>query len=296
MLTFFAQEHDSRVLCYANANLTRADQPGELMRFVEFWHDLTGPRPAVAVLRLQGGALRRAVAAQPAGHLVRDDPPRGAAACSAACGRLPAAAWHGAVIDTPKRRHQAHPLRGRDGSALPGYEGAIRQLAVDGLGREQPTLFLSNNFEETARSLIIRYAGRNRVEDGLGISVNFFHLDCLASEVRLNVDLDVALTVLANGCYRWLGRQLRGFEKRRASSCTASSWRPAGGESGHSGRIGSWSISTSVVITRSCARRRSTSRRRRSPGWGIGSSASPTRDPRQLYDCEFLSVPRKSSS
>ena len=38
--------------------------------------------------------------------------------------------------------------------------------------------------------MVIRYAGRNRVEDGLGISVNFFHLDCLASEVRLNVDLD----------------------------------------------------------------------------------------------------------
>jgi hypothetical protein len=44
------------------------------------------------------------------------------------------------------------------------------------------------------------------VEDALGISVNFFHLDCLASEVRLNVDLDVALTVIAHGCYRWLTR------------------------------------------------------------------------------------------
>ena len=54
---------------------------------------------------------------------------------------------------------------------------------------------------------------RNRVEDGLGISVNFFHLDCLASEVRLNVDLDATMTVLANGCYRWLGKQLRGYEK-----------------------------------------------------------------------------------
>ena len=43
--------------------------------------------------------------------------------------------------------------------------------------------------------------------------MNFFHLDCLASEVRLNVDVDTALTVLANGCYRWLGKQLRGFEK-----------------------------------------------------------------------------------
>jgi hypothetical protein len=51
------------------------------------------------------------------------------------------------------------------------------------------------------------------VEDGLGISVNFFHLDCLASEVRLNVDLDATLTVLANGCYRWLARRLRGYEK-----------------------------------------------------------------------------------
>ena len=61
--------------------------------------------------------------------------------------------------------------------------------------------------------MIIRYAGRNRVEDGLGISVNFFHLDCLASEVRLNVDLDAALTVIANGCYRWLASRLKGFEK-----------------------------------------------------------------------------------
>ena len=54
------------------------------------------------------------------------------------------------------------------------------------------------------------------MEDGLGSCVNFFHLDCLASEVRLTVDLDCAMTVLANGCYRWLGRQLKGFEKAHA--------------------------------------------------------------------------------
>ena len=96
---------------------------------------------------------------------------------------------------------------------LHDYVGPVRQLAVGGLGHEEPTLFLSNNCEETARNVIIRYAGRNRVEDGLGTAVNFFHLDCLASAVRLNVDLDTVMTVLANGCYRWLGRQLRGFEK-----------------------------------------------------------------------------------
>ena len=56
--------------------------------------------------------------------------------------------------------------------------------------------------------------GANCVEDGLGISVNFFHLDslCWLSEVRLNVDLDETMTVLANGYYRWLGKQLAGTE------------------------------------------------------------------------------------
>ena len=86
---------------------------------------------------------------------------------------------------------------------------------MTGLGRDRPTLFLSNDFEETPRELIIRYAGRNRIEDGLGISVNFFHLDCLASEVRLNVDLDAALTVIANGCYRWLASRLNGLREGR---------------------------------------------------------------------------------
>lgn len=126
--------------------------------------------------------------------------------------RLSSETWQKAVIDTPKRCHQ-HIRYVDERVRLPGYEGEIRQLAVTGLGREEATLFLSNHVDQTARGLIVRYAGRNRVEDGLGQAVNFFHVDCLASEVRLNVDLDTALTVLANGCYRWLGKQLRGFDK-----------------------------------------------------------------------------------
>ena len=46
VLSFFAQQQESRVLCYANANLTRRDQAGEAMRFVEFWHAITGTDPA----------------------------------------------------------------------------------------------------------------------------------------------------------------------------------------------------------------------------------------------------------
>lgn len=37
-------------------------------------------------------------------------------------------------------------------------------------------------------------------------------MDNLSSEVRLNVDLDVTLTVIANSCYRWLADRLKGFQ------------------------------------------------------------------------------------
>jgi hypothetical protein len=128
---------------------------------------------------------------------------------------LPASEWRRATLDGRGRKYQKVCYVDEQ-VRLRGYQGELRQVAVDGLGREQPTLLLSNHEEETARKLILRYASRNRVEDGLGTGVNFFHLDCLSSEVRLNVDLDCALTVVADGCYRWLGKQLKGFEKAKA--------------------------------------------------------------------------------
>lgn len=214
VLSFFALEQDSRVLCYANANLTRAEQAAEVMRFVEFWHELTNSDPGWLYFdskvttypeldRLNQRKVNFITIRRRGESVIRR------------LRLLPAGSWQKAVIDTPKRFHQQ--IRYVDEEVrLRGYEGAIRQVAIDGLGNEQPTLLLSNNKEETARNLVIRYAGRNRVEDGLGSAVNFFHLDCLASEVRLNVDLDSAMTVLANGCYRWLGRQLKGYEKAHA--------------------------------------------------------------------------------
>lgn len=213
VLTFFAQEPKNQVLCYANANLTRDDQNGELLHFVNFWHRITGRDPqwlyfdsklttydelsqlnqrdiSFVTIRRRGAAITRRLEG------------------------LPQSTWHKAHLDVPKRLHK--DIRYLDETiVVDGYEGTLRQVAVTGLGRERYTLFLSNNTEITGRDVVLRYTQRNGVEDGLGISVNFFHLDCLASEVRLNVDLDVALTVIANGCYRWLAHRLHGFTKAK---------------------------------------------------------------------------------
>ena len=55
---------------------------------------------------------------------------------------------------------------------------------MTGLGREAATLFLTNNFDASPRDVITNYARRNRIEDGLGTNVNFFHL--LASKLKCN--------------------------------------------------------------------------------------------------------------
>lgn len=214
VLTFFAMEQKSRVFCYSNANLTHSEQSGEILRFIDFWRKLMGKNPQwlyfdsklttyaelsqitkmkdiwFVTIRRRGSSILRRLAALPESH------------------------WEKAVIDIPKRRHQ-HIRYVDERIKLQDYEGEARQIAVKGLGREHPTLFLTNNFEASPRELVMNYARRNGVEDALGSSVNFFHLDCLSSEVRLNVDLDTVLTVLANGCYRWLASQLHGFDQSK---------------------------------------------------------------------------------
>ena len=210
VLTFFALEQESRCLCYANANITRAEQHGELMRFVEFWHALTDKYPEWLYFDSKVVDYPELNRVNELGIFFVTIRRRGAAIVRRLA-HLPSSSWTKAVIDTPRRCHQQ--IRYLDEKVrLRGYDQPVRQIAVAGLGRDSPTLFLTNNVTQTAREIVIRYAGRNRVEDGLGISVNFFHLDCLASEVRLNVDLDTTMTVIANGCYRWLGAQLRGYE------------------------------------------------------------------------------------
>lgn len=226
VLSFFALEQESRVLCYANANLTRTEQSGAVMRFVRFWHDLTGSDPSWLYFdsKVANYAERNRLDDRDISFITIR---RRGESVVRRLRSLPASAWRGATIDTPKRRHQK--IRYLDEWVrLRDYKEEIRQVAVDGLGHERPTLLISNNEEESARNLVIRYASRNRVEDGLGSAVNFFHLDCLSSEVRLNVDLDAVMTVLANGCYRWLGESAQGVREAPAEA-TVSAFRGNGG-------------------------------------------------------------------
>jgi len=209
--SFFARTVDSPMACYANADIIRKEQDQLPLQFIQYWKNITGVKPDW--LYFDSKLTTYAVLDQ-----LREDGinfitirRRGSRVVKKLLER-PARDWTSAVIDTPQRRHQRIKYLD-DGVRLKHYKGPCRQVAVTGLGRQAPTLFLTNNQDATGREIITRYIKRNTIENDLGINVNFFHLNCLASEVRLNVNLDVVLTVMANGCYRWLSQQLKGCEK-----------------------------------------------------------------------------------
>ena len=67
MLTFFAQDHASTEMVYANADLTKAEQAGEVIAFAEYWSRVAGTDPGLLVLRLQAHHLPDARRALPPG-------------------------------------------------------------------------------------------------------------------------------------------------------------------------------------------------------------------------------------
>lgn len=211
VMAFVAQDRHSRVLCYATANVLRDDMDAMAVRFTDYWKEQTGAYPEELLFdgRVTTYEHLAELESRKVGFItVRR---RGSAMLRRVQG-LADDAWSSCQVRQAKGA--SRPIRYVDEETQPcDYPGELRQVIVTGLGREEPTFFLTNDRPEKrpAREVIQRYAQRNLVENGLGEDIKFFHLDCLSSGVRLNVDFDLTLTVAADLLYRMLGWRLKGF-------------------------------------------------------------------------------------
>jgi transposase len=203
VLTFFAQDGRHATLCYANTDINKADQSHEIIRFCEFWQRSSGQTPRLLVfdstltthaelaelddrgigfitLRRRGGTLMQQVAA------------------------LPPDAWQPVRLERPGKHRDVTVAEMTATIA----KHQFRQLAVNGLGHDQPTLLLTNQHDRSAKQLIERYAKRWIIENQLAAQIRAFHLDALTSQVPLAVDLDTTLSVLCDSIYRIFARRL----------------------------------------------------------------------------------------
>ncbi len=217
VMAFVAQAAGRRVICYATANLLRDEADRMVPRFADYWKEQTGHYPARLLFDSRAttyAGLSQLTQRRVGFITIR----RRGSGMLARVERLPADRWqHCQITQAKGKRRQVQYVD--EWVQLDGYDGTVRQLIVTGLGHESPTFFLTNDLPQpqTAREAIQTYASRNHVENQLGEQITFFHLDCLCSDVRLNVDFDLTLTVLADLLYRRLAERLKGFARASPS-------------------------------------------------------------------------------
>lgn len=211
IISFFARAIHDPMLCYAKADLRREELPELPLRFADYWKELTGEDPrwlyfdsrtttyeVLSRLHLRGIQF---ITVRRKGHAMIKR--------YATDKTLP---WKTTTIATADRPHAR--IRYVDEIVkLPAYDGLIRQIAQQRTDSGAVSFFLTNNRKPTARDILARYHQRNYVENEIGVNVDFFHVDRLSSDVALNVESDVLMTLAAHSAYRWLASQLKGCEK-----------------------------------------------------------------------------------
>jgi transposase len=195
VLTFFAQDSQTHNLIYASADISKATQNREAIAFCDHWKQVSGQDPAMLVMD------QKVTTQQVLGEL--DD--RGVKFLTLRM-RSPALLRHisslapsdfkTVTLDRPGP-HNKPKVHEDKAVKLTSYPGTARQLVVTGLGRDAPTVIITNDHNMTTRNLVTQYARRMTIEQRLAEIITAFCADALSSTVNLNVDLDIMLCVLA---------------------------------------------------------------------------------------------------
>ena len=115
------------------------------------------------------------------------------------------------TITLDRGKHAKPRVHESPGVKLTDYPGTVRQLIITGLGRDAPTVIITNDHDTPTKTLIERYARRMTIEQRLAEIIRAFHADALSSAVNLNVDLDIMLCVLAQALLAALRARLPGY-------------------------------------------------------------------------------------
>ena len=212
ILTFLAQDADSQVFCYSNADIRKGEEAEEVFRFIAFWKRQYGSMPRHLVfdskLTTYDGLDRLDAAGITFITLRRRSP-----SLLAEIDGLPPSAWRTVTLDTASRKHRTP--RFYEQKARP-QQRTFRQFFIKDLGHDEPTILLTNDARSTAKNIIARYAKRMLIENALSDAVHFFHIDALSSSVGFKIDFDMALLVIASGLYRRMARRMRGYDDAQA--------------------------------------------------------------------------------
>src|SRR6266849_10759067 len=207
MLAFLAHDADTRVFCYVNGQLRKAEQNDAILQFVAYWEQRTGQVPHELIFDSKLTTYANLNQLNQRGidfMTLRRRSPKMLAALT----RLPTSAWRRVTLQNVARAYR-RPRILDETIHLTGYEGPLRQLTVADLGHEEPTFLVTNQLRRAASTLIERYAQRMVIANSIADGIDFFQMDAVSSAVAMKITCDLQLTLMASSLYRLLGAQDR---------------------------------------------------------------------------------------
>jgi hypothetical protein len=210
ILVFFAQDVESKIFCYSNADLRKGEESDEIFKFIEFWKKQSGKNPPHLVFdskvttyanlsKLNEMKITFVTLQRRSPSLLKE------------IANMPSSAWRTITLSNQQRKYKTPKVIDRI-ITLKGYKGSVRQIFVKDLGHDLPTIILTNDMKTSCNELISRYALRMLIENSISACVNFFHTTALSSSVAIRIDLDMLLTLIGQATYYILSRSLRGYE------------------------------------------------------------------------------------
>jgi len=212
--TFFAQDAESQVMLYANADVLRHEGSEEILNFVDYWKDIKGVVKETLVFdsRLTTyKTLQQLDEAQVKFITLRRRGKRLAEETQA----LPDSCWQQIKLPIPKRKHHTFLVHESE-IMLKGCSKPFRQIIMKDHGRADPTYVITNNRDLSLIECLMVYARRWRIENKLAELIDFFHLNALSSPIMIRIFFDLLLSVVASYLYRRLALDLPRFEKKLA--------------------------------------------------------------------------------
>ena len=214
--TIFAQDSESNVILYTNADILRKDETKEVLRFVDYWKNIKENADETLVFdckltkysvldELHENKIKFITLRKRNEKLL----------CETA--QISDDKWQKTRLPIPKRKHKALMVY-ETNIILEKCKTKLRQIIIKNNGRAEPTFVITNNHELPLQEVLMVYAKRWHIENKLAELVSFFNLNALSSPLMIRIHFDIIWTVIADTFYHRIAQDLPRFERERANS------------------------------------------------------------------------------
>jgi hypothetical protein len=219
MLAVLAQDPDTGLIDYGNADVRQKDESNVVLEFLDFYHSGTSKKDnklryivfdstftSYENLRKLDEDGIKFITIRRRGKKILER-----------ISDLSAQGWKKVKVECAGSKHRSLRVY-QEQVFLKGYDKEIRQIIITGHGKVKPAVIITNDFDLPIEKVIRKYARRWIVEKSISEQIDFFHLNLVSSSMVIKVDFDLTMSMLANNLYRLLALQLERYENLTVQS------------------------------------------------------------------------------